>query len=366
MRFLMLNWRDPLNPLAGGAERVSHRYLRALRERGHEVAWFANAFPGGAIADDLDGVPVHRGGGRGTSVIAARRWFAGQPRFDLVIDQHHGIPWYAPWWCGTRCVAYIHEVLGPIWDSFFGFPWSTLGRAQETLTHVAYGGVPFWTPSDSTARRLKRVGVTEVKVLPNGVDTRPLVELPDKPLSSPLRLITVSRLAPNKRVDHAVRLVAELTRRGLLAELTVVGTGESEAGLRQQVELAGMSGRVRFAGRLDEADKNAALERAHFLVHPSQREGWGLNVIEANALGTPALVYPVDGLVDSTVKDVTGLIAAGENPGALADELCGIVASPARFAKLRFAAWQRAREFTWDKVLPVACDWLEEQARRED
>ena len=55
MRFLMLNWRDPRNPLAGGAERVTEAYLRALLARGHEVAWFANAFEGASKEEDLDG-----------------------------------------------------------------------------------------------------------------------------------------------------------------------------------------------------------------------------------------------------------------------------------------------------------------------
>ena len=54
MRFLMLNWRDPNNPLAGGAERVSEKYMRGLMERGHEVAWFANAFDGAVAEEDLD------------------------------------------------------------------------------------------------------------------------------------------------------------------------------------------------------------------------------------------------------------------------------------------------------------------------
>ena len=40
MRFLMLNWRDPKNPLAGGAERVTLAYLKELVRRGHEVYWF--------------------------------------------------------------------------------------------------------------------------------------------------------------------------------------------------------------------------------------------------------------------------------------------------------------------------------------
>ena len=64
VRFLMLNWRDPRNPLAGGAERVTEAYLRALLARGHEVAWFANAFEGAAKEEDLDGLRVVRGGGK--------------------------------------------------------------------------------------------------------------------------------------------------------------------------------------------------------------------------------------------------------------------------------------------------------------
>lgn len=122
MRFLMLNWRDPENPLAGGAERVSLGYLNALAKRGHEVYWFANSFPGCVPTSEIEGVKIIRGGGMGSSIIAARKWYQNQPRFDLVIDQHHGIPWYAPWWCKTNCVAYIHEVLGPIWNSFYPWP----------------------------------------------------------------------------------------------------------------------------------------------------------------------------------------------------------------------------------------------------
>src|SRR6266568_6469012 len=131
MRFLMLNWRDPKNPTSGGAERVSRAYLAGLRKRGHEVYWFANDFPGAARSENLDGITVVRSGGRGTSFLRAIPWYRQQQHFDLVIDQHHGIPWYAPWWCRTNCVAYIHEVLGPIWSAFSRWPLSEFGRRQE-------------------------------------------------------------------------------------------------------------------------------------------------------------------------------------------------------------------------------------------
>ncbi len=62
MRFLMLNWRDPKNPLSGGAERVSLGYLTALVERGHQVVWFANAFSGCESKEQINGIQVAFGG----------------------------------------------------------------------------------------------------------------------------------------------------------------------------------------------------------------------------------------------------------------------------------------------------------------
>jgi glycosyltransferase involved in cell wall biosynthesis len=184
-----------------------------------------------------------------------------------------------------------------------------------------------------------------------------------KLLAAPLRLITVSRLAPNKRVDHAVRLVAELKRRGHAAELMIVGGGDCETDLRRLVAELGLAAIVHFSGQVTEAEKNRLLGEAHFLVHPSQREGWGLNVIEANAMGTPALVYPVGGLVDSTVAGVTGLISRSETPAALAAELTGLLPATARYEELRRNAWRRSFEFQWEQVLPPACEWLEARAR---
>jgi glycosyltransferase involved in cell wall biosynthesis len=365
MRFLMLNWRDPRNPLSGGAERVSVAYLKELVRRGHEVSWFANDFPGGVREEMFDGIQIVRGGGKGSSVFKAKEWYRQQKRFDLVIDQHHGIPWYAPWWCGTNCVAYIHEVLGPIWKSFYPWPFSAVGQVQERWTHWFYRDVPFWTPSDSTKKVLQQHGVKDVHVFLNGSDARPLPELEAKPLDLPLRLVVVCRLAPNKRVEHAVQAVKVLQQRGTDVRLTIVGTGEVENSLKQLARDLSLADRVEFTGLLDEQKKNDCLRRAHFLVHTSVREGWGLNVIEANAMGTPAIVYPVGGLVDSTIHNESGLITRDETPASVADTIQGIMKSPEQYARLRIGAWNRAKSLQWEKVLKPACDWLESLAARK-
>ena len=361
----MLNWRDPENPLSGGAERVTLGYLAALVQRGHEVAWFANAFTGAARQTEIEGIQIVRGGGKGSSILEARRWYRTQPKFDLVIDQHHGIPWYAPWWCGTNCIAYIHEVLGPIWDAFYRFPWNSIGRSQERWTHWLYRKVTFWTVCESTRQQLMRHGVRDVKVIWNGTDTVAIPELPPKVFQAPLRLVMVSRLAPNKRIDQGLRALAELRNLGVPAELAVVGAGEEEQRLRSLVDELALKDRVRFTGILSERDKNAEMRSAHLLLHTSQREGWGLNVIEANAMGTPAAVYPVAGLVDSTLDNETGVIAAEEKPDLLARRVASLLQKPGEYDRLRRNAWERAKTFHWSQVLPPACDWLEARARGE-
>lgn len=358
----MLNWRDPKNPLAGGAERVTLGYLAALAQRGHEVHWFSYDFPGAAREETIEGVRIVRGGGKGTSIRHARHWCRTQPRFDLVIDQHHGIPWFAPWWSGTRCIAYIHEVLGPIWKAFYPWPVSAIGRWQERWTHWLYRKVPFWTACESTRDQLKAHGVREVHIIRYGVDTRALPELEPKPLAESLRLIAVSRLAPNKRIDHAILTAKELNREGMDVRLTIVGTGEMEANLRSLAVETGLGERVKFTGGISEPEKDRLLRESHLLLHTSQREGWGLNVIEANAMGTPAAVYPVAGLVESTLDDETGVVARRETPQALAERIRGLLRTPEKYENCRRNAWLRAREFHWSRILPKACDWLEAMA----
>jgi glycosyltransferase involved in cell wall biosynthesis len=360
----MLNWRDPRNPQSGGAERVTRAYLANLVERGHEVYWFANDFKGGSPEETIDGIKIVRGGGKGTSILKVIQWYRRQSPFNLVIDQHHGIPWYAPWWSSTNCVAYIHEVLGPIWNAFYPWPVSAIGQFQERWTHRFYRHIPFWTPSDSTKKTLHRHGVAEVKVIPNGTDTQPLTELESKQIGTPLRLAAVSRLAPNKRVDHALQAVKLLLAEGIDCRLSVVGTGDSEIQLKQLAADLGISNKVTFTGQLSESNKNQELRRAHLLVHTSIREGWGLNVIEANAMGTPAAVYPVAGLVDSTIHNQTGIVTSQETPQSLKQSIIDLIKAPENYNRLRFKAWERSKTFQWNKVLPLASTWLEEQANK--
>lgn len=365
VRFLMLNWRDPKNPLSGGAERVTLAYLTALVERGHEVYWYTWDFAGAPAEEILNGIHIVRGGGTGTAIFKAIGWYRRQKPFDLVMDQHHGLAWFAPWWCRTHCISYLHEVLGPIWDSFYPWPLSAIGRCQDRLTHWFYRNVPFWTACESTRDGLHQHSVRHVTIIRYGVNTEALPELPAKSIAQPLRLAVVCRLAPNKRVSHCLQTVAELRRRGIAVRLEVVGGGEEEPALRREAAALQLGDAVHFTGLLPEGEKDALLRESHLLLHTSMREGWGLNVIEANCMGTPAVVYPVAGLRESTLHDQTGLVAKQETPAALADEIAGLLGDDARYQRYRRGAWERGMTMHWRKVLPAASEWFEACARGE-
>jgi glycosyltransferase involved in cell wall biosynthesis len=81
-------------------------------------------------------------------------------------------------------------------------------------------------------------------------------------------------------------------------------------------------------------------------------------------MGTPGVVYPVAGLIESTLQDETGMISERETPESLADALGKILKFPERYQSYRVKAWERAKTLHWNNVLPMASEWLEEQARR--
>ncbi|MBR5690728.1 MAG: glycosyltransferase family 1 protein, partial [Verrucomicrobia bacterium] len=80
--------------------------------------------------------------------------------------------------------------------------------------------------------------------------------------------------------------------------------------------------------------------------------------------GTPTAVYPAEGLTESTLKDVTGIISNEQTPESLAECILSHLNDQAFYDRIRVAAWERAKTFHWSQVLPLACDWLESQAGR--
>ena len=132
-----------------------------------------------------------------------------------------------------------------------------------------------------------------------------------------------------------------LRRRGVSAELVLVGDGPDRAQLASRVAESSLGAHVRFAGQLDERAALAAIAEADVLVLPSFMEGLPVVLMEAMAIGVPVVASHVAGVPELVEDGVTGrLFHAGDWSG-LATAIAATLTMP---ADRRDAEVQAARE----------------------
>jgi glycosyltransferase involved in cell wall biosynthesis len=353
LRVLILNWRDLRHPKAGGAEVLTHEHARRLVARGHEVTLISGAAAGIPSDEVIDGVHVVRRGGAVTTRWHAVRWYREQRRrgrrFDVVVEEINTLPYFAGRFASAPAVLWMHQLAREVWWYEAPKLLAPIGYLLESFYLRLSRNCPALVLSDSTRGDLLALGFApdRVVVVPPGIGSEP----PATATTEPGLLVYVGRLAPSKRVPDLIRMLALVHERGVDARLVVVGRG-SAAERRRVLELArrlGVADRFDLAGYLDPDAKRALLARASLLVMASAREGWGLVVTEANAVGTPAVVYDRPGLRDSTANEQTGLLAQ-PTPAALADAVVRALTEPGLYERLSSGALAWSRQFTWARA----------------
>lgn len=314
MKILAFNWRDMSHPRAGGAEVYLHAIAREWVATGHEVTVFCSAVEGSPERELVEGVRYVRRGSQLSVYRDGRRYWREHHRhgFDLIVDSVNTRPFLTPRFVrGTPILALVHQVAREVWRYEVPWPLAVVGRyALEPWWLRSYRQVPVVTVSESSRSSLGDYGLRNVTVVAAGFQLRGRPGPVQKERSP--TLVFVGRLSANKRPDHALE-VFELVQREIPdAQMWFIGTGPVEERLRRR---AGEN--VVLFGRLTDQERNERVGRAHLLLVTSVREGWGLVVTEAAALGTPAAGYDVPGLRDSL--GASGGVIAPAQPKALAE-----------------------------------------------
>ncbi|NAZ76682.1 glycosyltransferase, partial [Kineococcus sp. T13] len=178
-------------------------------------------------------------------------------------------------------------------------------------------------------------------------------------------VVCLGRLVPHKRTELVVEAFRTVLERHPDATLTVVGRGPEAARLHEAAAAAGLGGAVSFRDDLDDAARDETLASAWLTVNASQGEGWGLSVVEANALGVPALAFRRPGLRDSIVHGETGWLVdddadLGDAVADALDELGDL----GRARQLAQHARRWADRFTWDAMAQRVLDALSSEQQR--
>lgn len=362
MNILILNWRDIRNPNSGGAEILTQEMAKRWVLWGHEVTQFSSYFEGAKPEEIIDGVKfIRKGNPDARSLLNSVHFLAflfflkHKSSFDVVMDEIHGIPFFTPLYVVNKKVALICEVAGKIWDANFSFPFNILGKVVESNYFRFYKNIPFLTISPSTEKDLIRLGVCKenITVLPMGISIPG--KLPSLAKEKCPTIIFVGRLIKAKGVEDAIEVCRILKEDFPNIKLWIIGRGEIlyENELKEKIKLLGLSRHVDFFGFVSQEEKFEALQKAHMLLAPSIKEGFGLTVPEAGLVGTPTIAYNVEGLNDIIINMENGILV-DSSPDSMATQIKKMFNEKRLYKRLQDGAYKYAKSLSWDETAKKA------------
>ncbi|MEW6427160.1 MAG: glycosyltransferase family 4 protein [Thermodesulfobacteriota bacterium] len=157
----------------------------------------------------------------------------------------------------------------------------------------------------------------------------------------------IGRITRDKGISELLSSFAVLHSMGFNADLLLLGPLDSDCGgSRSSSNFSGLlkSPRVHCLGYVNDPEQFLAI--SDILCLPSYREGFGTVVIEAAAMGVPAVGTRITGLVDAIVDGETGILVVPRDEGSLLAAMQKCLESPGLVKKMGKAAQQRcARSF---------------------
>lgn len=352
LRVLIFNWRDVAHPWAGGAEAYLHEIGRGMVARGMEVGWVSQRHSGGRRVEVIDGIRIHRVGGRITlyPLAAIAYVLRLRKRYDVIVDGSNGVPFFTPLFSRRPKVMLVHHVHQEVFRRELPSHsrWLALWLEGWLVPRV-YRRTPVVAVSGSTRDGLVGVGfrTEQIAIVHNGV-------APAQPSAASARspfptVLCMGRLKPQKSIDVLLRALPQILQDVPETRLDIVGQGSDRTRLERLAWSLGLAHQVRFHGYLPSRPRDDLASRAWVAVCPSAFEGWGLVCVEASARGLPVVAADVPGLRDAVRDGVTGLLVPHGDSQALARSLIDLFADPERRRKMGDAGREWAAQYTWER-----------------
>ena len=146
----------------------------------------------------------------------------------------------------------------------------------------------FYNPCISDDERLAAAELTKGKIL-----------------TSPVQLIFVGRLEDEKGVGRILKIASELDQQSIEYEIDFVGDGPNRKSYEQEAQ--NLKGKIIFHGWLSRNQLNRLYQKAHFILLPSEGEGWPKVLSEAMAFGVIPIASKVGSIGEYLTKFTVGL-----------------------------------------------------------
>lgn len=145
------------------------------------------------------------------------------------------------------------------------------------------------------------------------------------PNTDGLKIVSVGRLCMQKGYDYGISALSFLKKKGIPFDWYIIGVGELQSSLQEQVEKAHMQGQVHFMQ--EQVNPYIFVKNADIFLQTSRVEGKSITIEEAKLLHKPIVVtnYPTVG--DQIIDGVSGLIA-DMNPESIYTKILMLLENP--------------------------------------
>lgn len=242
---------------------------------------------------------------------------------------------------------------GWVKDNFEQFQAGRYGFRVRALRYLR----AWWTrqadrvivPSQYLANWVQGWGVpaSKINVIYNAVELETEITPAEIPLSTPIKLVTVGRLVPWKRVDGIIEAIANLDHVGLM----VVGEGPERSRLEELVSSLGVAERVYFAGYRKKAETLALMAAGDVFVLNSTYEGLPHVVLEAMLLGLPVVATAVGGTPEVVRDGENGILVPLQDGCELSRSIQQLTDNKEMWERLSTAALISAEAFSVPRML---------------
>ena len=169
-----------------------------------------------------------------------------------------------------------------------------------------------------------------------------------RPFSEPLKFMFVGSLSPGKRPIYALQLVEGLTQKGIKCQLEYFGDGPERTRLEEYIANNSLDHLAKLHGNQTAAFVEEQYRSSHFLILPSQSEGWPKVVAEAMFWGCIPIATEISCVPWMLAKGNRGILIKANLENDISS-LRAIISEGKSLVEMSENAQKWSQQYTLDK-----------------
>ncbi|WP_322559869.1 glycosyltransferase, partial [Staphylococcus haemolyticus] len=171
------------------------------------------------------------------------------------------------------------------------------------------------------------------------------------------KIISVSRLVPDKQIEHQIRIIDEVRQTIPDVHLDIYGHGSGMKHINKLIKEYNLEKNIILHGFSNEIE--SALQEACLKIFTSKKEGFALSILESLSKGTPVISYDVDyGPNEMIENGKNGYLIEEGNEGEMAKVIISLLKDKKKLKKLSENCYTSIEKFSdkktffkWQRVI---------------